>query len=141
MNTTAWIWTILVIVVVVVIVGILVAASSRRRRRVAEQQKAKDREHAGKLRDEAKVAGLDARDRQAVADRTTADAEQAAVEAERLRLEAERQSSAAAEHEAEARKKLHEAATVDPDVDASSSGLQGRGAHDSRQDGGAHDAG
>lgn len=120
MDTMAWIWIVVAIIVVVVIIGVVTALSRKRRRVEAEQQAHEDREKAGQLREHAKVADLDAREKHAAAARTTADAEQAAVEAERLKFQAEQQRAASAEDDAHSKATYQEAAALDPDDDLGS---------------------
>lgn len=115
MTTMQWIWIIIGIVVLLIVIGFLVALGRRKNRARVEQRNQEDREHAARLRDEARDAGLDARENQAAADRKRAAAEQAAVDADRLKIEAERQRAAAAERQAEATDRLRQAEAVDPD--------------------------
>ena len=106
----------MVVIVVLVVVGVLMSLGRRRRREAAELQANEDREHAGRLREDAKDADLNARAKNAAAARTAADAEEAAVEAERLKIDAERQRAAAANDDARSKEKLAQAIALDPDV-------------------------
>ncbi|MGO4383688.1 hypothetical protein [Specibacter sp. RAF43] len=114
MTTMQWIWIIIGIVVLLIVVGFLVTLGRRQSRARMEQRNQEDREHAARLRDEARDAGLDARENQAAADRKRAAAEQAAVDAERLKIESERERAAAADRAAEAADRLRQAEAVDP---------------------------
>ena len=105
-NIDWWVWAI-IIVVVLVIAALVVRAGSARRLQHR-------RDKATTLREEASVAAVDARDREA-------DAAAARAEAERARLEAERLDREAGEHEELATKahdgvqeRLTEADRLDP---------------------------
>lgn len=110
------IWIVVVVIVVLVIIGILVALGRKRRHEAAQLQANEDREHAGRLREEARDADLAAREQDVAATRTAADAEEAAVAAERLRIDAERQRSRAQADAARSKDKATQAQALDPDV-------------------------
>lgn len=114
-----WIWIAIAVIVIIVIIAVLVSIGSRRRRDAKEVQAKEDRERAARLREEARVAELDSREKNAAAMRKASDAEQAAVAAERLSMEAEQQRTDAAGAAAASREKLAQAAEADPGADAS----------------------
>jgi hypothetical protein len=129
METSSWIWIIIAIIVVLVVIGVWATIGRRRRRVQAEQQVREDREQAGKLRAEAKDAGLDAREKQAAAALTAAEADQTAVEAERLKIQADQQRAAADEDDSRSEATLRQAAIIDPDSPSPETGRIGDSDH------------
>ncbi|MFC8302681.1 hypothetical protein ACFUCV_03250 [Specibacter sp. NPDC057265] len=115
MDSSMWVWIVIAVIAVIVLVAVLAVVTKRRNAEKVERDK-ENRVKAEALRDSARTADLDAREKHAMAARTAADAEQAAVKAERMRLESEQQHEAAALAEKRSEEKLAQAQSLDPDA-------------------------
>lgn len=115
MDSSMWVWIVIAVIAVIVLVAVLAVVTKRRNAEKIERDK-ENRIKAEALRESARSADLDAREKHAVAARIAADAEQAAVKAERMRLEAEHQHEAAATAQKRSEEKLAQAESIDPDT-------------------------
>ncbi|MFF5794703.1 hypothetical protein ACFY5D_21880 [Paeniglutamicibacter sp. NPDC012692] len=110
-------WTITIFVVVLIILGLLLFLGRR-------WKLTKDRERAESLRQSAAADELRARENEAAAARAEAEAKQAEVDAEHLREAARNQADEAEAARSRAQEQTMKAESLDPDVEAETSGRQ-----------------
>ncbi len=114
MDSSMWVWIVIAVIAVIALIAVLAVFTKRKNAQKVAQDK-ENRLKAEALRESARSAELDAREKHAAAARIAADAEQAAVHAERMRIEAEQQHQEAATAQARSEEKLAQAKSIDPD--------------------------
>lgn len=115
MDSSQLAWTIAIIVAVLIILGLLLILGRR-------WKQTKDRAQAENLRQSAAADELRARENEAAAARAEAEAKQAEVEAEHLREAARNQAEEAEAARSRAQEQAMKAESLDPDVEAETSG-------------------